>query len=304
MAMHLNLLIAISLLCWSTWGLFDKKALDDAGHLDVLLFQHFFYLLEVPLGWLLISWLNHGSWQISSQTWFWTALGTLASSTATLFYLIAMSRAEASFVLGITAGYPLVVQLLAKIFLHEPLVPERLWGSLLVGLGVALIGSTSSAKTGTSAESVASKSRKHKIVLLMCLLATLLWGATGLFDKKALFYDEPFKVFYSRSIWDAVFLAALLVIYRRRGYKIAWSNSTAWKYSSLSAFCLSLGTLTYMFAMTMATASYVIVITGCYPLLMYLGAVIFLKEKLSKMRLAGVIFVVLGGLMVQNTQSQ
>jgi drug/metabolite transporter (DMT)-like permease len=58
-----------------------------------------------------------------------------------------------------------------------------------------------------------------------------------------------------------------------------------------------------MFAMTMATASYVIVITGCYPLFMYLFAMLFLKEKLDKLRVLGVLLVVLGGLMVQTTQS-
>ncbi len=310
--MHLNLLIAISLLCWSTWGLFDKKALQGAGHLDVLLFQHCFYLLEVPAGWLLLSYLNHNSWHIRPETWMWAALGTLSSSSATLFYLIAMSRAEASFVLGITAGYPLVVQILAFFYLHEALVPERLFGSVLVGLGVALVGSSAVATTNNvlptsdeDAEADAAKNKgNHKLVLLMCLLATILWGATGLFDKKALDFDEPLRVYYARAIWDAVLLAVMLLVYRRIKYKIAWGSAVAWKYSTLSAFCLALGTLTYMFAMTMATASYVIVITGCYPLLMYMGAVIFLKEKLSKMRLAGVILVVLGGLLVQNTQSQ
>ena len=95
----------------------------------------------------------------------------------------------------------------------------------------------------------------------------------------------------------------MLLVFRLINYKVAYKSPKAWKYSGFSSICLSLGTLSYMFAMTMATASYVIVITGCYPLLMYLGAVIFLKEKLSKMRLAGVILVVGGGLMVQNTQA-
>jgi len=61
--------------------------------------------------------------------------------------------------------------------------------------------------------------------------------------------------------------------------------------------------VSYLFAMTMASVSYVIVITGCYPLFMYLFAVIFLKERLSKMRIGGMALVIIGGLLVQNTQS-
>jgi len=291
----LNVLIAISLLCWSTWGLFDKKALEGAGHLDVLLFQHIYYLLEVPVIWLILNLLYQGGWTVAPLVWLWTGLGSLSSSGGMLFYLVAMARAEASFVLGITAAYPLIVQIFAYFFLHEALVPERLLGSLLVGIGVGLVGS--------SARSHETSKKHHKTTLLMCLIATLLWGVTGLFDKKALGLDLPFKIYYARCVWDAVILALMLLVFRLINYKVAYKSPKAWKYSGFSSICLSLGTLSYMFAMTMATASYVIVITGCYPLLMYLGAVIFLKEKLSKMRLAGVILVVGGGLMVQNTQA-
>ena len=290
----LNVLIAISLLCWSTWGLFDKKALESAGHLDVLLFQHIYYLIEVPIGWLILCLLYKGGWVISPGVWLWTGFGSMSSSGGMLFYLVAMTKAEASFVLGITAAYPLIVQVLAHIFLHEALVPERMVGSVLVGIGVSLVGS--------SAHNKSSSPQHYKTVLLMCLLATLLWGVTGLFDKKALELDLPFKVYYARCVWDAAILVVMLVCFKIINYKVAYKSAKAWKYSGFSSICLSLGTLSYMFAMTMATASYVIVITGCYPLLMYLGAVIFLKEKLSKLRLAGVILIVAGGLLVQKTQ--
>lgn len=291
----LNVLIAISLFCWSTWGLFDKKALEAAGHLDVLLFQHIYYLLEVPIGWLLLNLLYQSGWTIGPGVWFWTALGSLSSSGGMLFYIVAMARAEASFVLGITAAYPLIVQVLAHVFLHEALVPERMVGSVLVGIGVGLVGSSSASKE--------SNKKSQKLVLLMCLMATLLWGVTGLFDKKALELDLPFKIYYARCVWDAAILAVMLLIFRLINYKVAYRSPKAWKYSGFSSICLSLGTLSYMFAMTMATASYVIVITGCYPLFMYLGAVIFLKEKLSKLRLAGVVLIVAGGLLVQNTKA-
>jgi len=68
--------------------------------------------------------------------------------------------------------------------------------------------------------------------------------------------------------------------------------------------CLILGTSTYLFALKMSTASYVIVITGCYPLFTYIFTLLFLKEKMQKWRLAGIIGIVIGGLLVQSTQSQ
>lgn len=54
--------------------------------------------------------------------------------------------------------------------------------------------------------------------------------------------------------------------------------------------------------MRLASLSYVSVITGCYPLFMYLFAIIFLKERVNERRITGMGLVVIGGLMVQFTQ--
>lgn len=334
----LNALISVCLLCWSTWGIFDKKALEAARHIDVLIFQHLFYVLEVPLIFLLLGYLYPQGWSISPPVWGWTLLGSGISSLAMLFYLVAMSRAEASFVLGITAAYPLVVQVFAFFLLHEALVPERVLGSVLIGLGVAFIGSSAAEKIEDEKEVLpdsgsqeseeseqeiplvsvppgsllrqertarveAGRKRKNRNqVLALCCLATLAWGMTGLFDKKALLIEPPFKVYFARCAWDAVILAVMLAGAYLMKQKIQWRATRAWKYSLFSSLCLSFGTISYMFAMTMASASYIIVITGCYPLFMYLFAILFLKEKLRKARLIGVLLVVGGGLLVQETQ--
>ena len=302
--MSLNLLVAVCLACWSTWGILDKKALEAAKHLDVLLFQHCIYLIEIPISFGVIIALYHG-FTMNAETWLWTGLGSAISTLATLFYLLALSKAEASYVLGITASYPIFVQFFACAFLGETLVNERLAGSILVVSGVTLIGWSKQAHHPTMIDKSHAEQRRHKlIVLLVCALATLAWGLTGLFDKKSVMLDAPFKVYFARCAWDALILIVMLVVFKAVKHKVGYKNRRAWKYSFWSAFCLSLGTISYLVAMGMSTASYVIVITGCYPLFMYLFAMIFLKERVSKMRLTGMILVVAGGLMVQATQNQ
>lgn len=296
----LNGLIAICLACWSTWGIFDKKALEAARYLDVIVFQHIIYVVEIPIVFWILTLLYPHGWTIDTGVWGWTLLGSLASSIATLIYLIAMSKAEASFVLGITAAYPLVVQVLAQFVLKEDLVPMRILGSILISAGVAFIGSTDHKQ----ADDLDQDAPVHKksVVLLLCLVATLCWGTTGLFDKKSLLLDDAFKVYFARCVWDVLILVCFMATAFILKHKFSWTARRAWKYSFLSSLCLSLGTVAYMFAMTMASASYVIVITGCYPLFMYFCAIFFLKEKIKKSRLIGVTLVVLGGLLVQQTQ--
>jgi hypothetical protein len=42
---------------------------------------------------------------------------------------------------------------------------------------------------------------------MLCLVATLCWGTTGLFDKKSLLLDQAFKVYFARCAWDVLILA-------------------------------------------------------------------------------------------------
>lgn len=302
--MQLNLLVAICLACWSTWGIFDKKALEAANHLDVLLFQHIVYLVEIPITFCLLIFLYHGI-AIEPAVWFWTGIAAGVSSAAMLFYLVAMSKAEASYVLGITASYPVFVQFFAWYYLHEPLIGERILGSLCVFVGVALIGLSKQALREDSANMTARQQRHEKIfVLALCALATIFWGLSGLFDKIAVTIGLPFKIYYARCLWDALICLLMYLTYRTIKYKVQFNSPRAWKYSCLSALCLSLGTISYLFAMRMTSLSYVSVITGCYPLFMYLFAVIFLKERMSERRITGMGFVVIGGLMVQFTQGK
>lgn len=294
--MTLNLLIVVCLACWSAWGIFDKKSLETGSHLDVLLFQHIFYLAEIPFLVILLNALNPMGWPIAPETWFLALASSIVSSMAMLFYLMALSRSEASYVLGITAGYPVVAQLLASIFLRETVVATRLLGSVLVCTGVAMIGASRSK----------AKDAHHPglIDLAFCLLATVCWGFTGLIDKTALMHADTLRFYFARCLSDVVFLGLFALGLTMIKHQVVWSNRTTWKFCGFSALCLILGTSTYLFALKMSTASYVIVITGCYPLFTYIFTLLFLKEKMQKWRLAGIIGIVIGGLLVQSTQSQ
>jgi uncharacterized membrane protein len=89
----------------------------------------------------------------------------------------------------------------------------------------------------------------------------------------------------------------------RNGDKINLRKSGMWKYCALSAVCLAFGGFSYLSAMKLLPASYVISITSCYPVIMYVLAVRFLKERFSMARFAGIALVVLGGTLVHFTHS-
>lgn len=295
MAFELNALILITLVCWGFWGIFDKLALKEAHQLDVVLIMYLIYIPSIPVVWAACNHLTPG-WQPSSALIAWTALAALCHTVSLLAYMHAMSKAEASFVLGITAAYPLVLQFFAVAMLGESLVAERLLGAVLIGLGVFAIGASN--------ERQETSRRADRWVMAACIaLATLGWGAVGIFDKKAVSIAHPLQVYLGQISWDVVYLVFLLVYLKACGHQIQLGRRRTWKFCALSSACLMLGAWTFLAALAKSTASYVIVITGCYPLLMYCFAIWFLKEKFNRARAGGIALVVAGGLLVQLTQN-
>jgi len=135
----LNAFILITILLWGAWGIFDKKALESASPRDVFLIL---LLCDIPLVALAaaIAHLSGQSLTASGGTLFWTMLSALTMTASSVVYLIALEKSEASYVLGITASYPLMAQLTAIFFLGEPLVPARFAGSVLIVAGVTAVG--------------------------------------------------------------------------------------------------------------------------------------------------------------------
>jgi drug/metabolite transporter (DMT)-like permease len=291
----LNVLIIITIICWGIWGILDKKALEGSNSRDVLLMLYSSYIIQLPIFGL---WLNATlGWHLKPELFYWTGIAAVTYTVAAIAYLTAMDLSEASYVLGITASYPIILQFLAVLVLGEQLVFMRIVGAALIGLGVFAIGFSGE-------KSQQNMDRRQRTTMITCvILATLCWGCWGLFDKKALALGQPLEVYFVQILWDLVLLIIVAGIFRMQGHKPNLRLKRPWLFALLSATCIAIGAWTYLCAMSISTASYVIVITGCYPLLMYLFALLFLKEKFNRIRFAGIALVVFGGILVQLTQA-
>lgn len=291
----LNTLIFTSILSWGAWGIFDKRALQHGSAAAALII---IYTLCIPIAAITLCVLNitQPGWCLPWQTVCWAGCAAVSQYIAAAAYLKAMSKAEASFVLGITAGYPLIMQLCSMFILGERLVGERFLGGALIGLGVLFIG-------GSVKFSREHFAKNDKSVLGWIVVATLLWGLIGIFDKKAVGFAGPGEAYLAKCLCNIPLLLLTLCLKQSREALPSLRNLNLWKFCLGSALCLIVGNLSYLQAMTLAPASYVIVITGCYPIVMYLFALLFLKERLNFMRLSGVATVVVGGILAQASQS-
>lgn len=347
--------ILITLFCWGIWGISDKKALSYVGQEDVILRLYIISFFFIPVAFFCLQHFQPG-WSLTPEILIWSGLASGSYMIAMLAYMTAMSETEASYVLGITAAYPLIFQIVATIFLGEQLLPQRMAGALIIAFGLFFIGwsgetskektkATSAAEvevkeTSASKQSLASsynptpasmigsqsgvhpahaegsqspavnsetpknaaKSGVNKKTIICLVIATLTWGVYGIFDKKAVNIATPLVIYFAKTLWDiASFFIVWPIMIKRK--KIDWKQKQSWGFAAISEFALAIGAFTYLSALSRTTASYVITITGCYPLLMYLFALLLLKEKFNKMRFLGIILVVAGGIVVQLTES-
>jgi len=354
----LNGLVLICLACWGIWGIFDKKALAFASNRDVLFAMLVCQLPQVPLCLLMLNHFHPG-WQVSGPLIYYCALGAIVYVISMVSYVTAMSRAEAGYVLGFTAGYPLVAQLLAVFILGEKLVPGLMLGGALIAAGVFSVGLTGekhgndgkkealedglderqgvflnlrhegneepfplSAPSSTSSVAVlerpvqtditgktittpakTNESTFSRLVVPVCVvLATLTWGIKGLFDKIAVGMAPPLVVYFVELVLNLATIIPFCLYFLIARKRPQLQAREAWIFTGLSTVTLAIGGWAYLAALGMASASYVITITGCYPLLMYGFTILFLKERFNATRLFGIALIVIGGICVQLTQ--
>jgi uncharacterized membrane protein len=291
----LDLYVFGTLCCWSVWGIFDKKALNTSSHAGVLLRLYVMSMWETPLIYAYMF-VTNPSFKIPDSVWFWTFWAALSQLLSFAAYLVALSITDASLVLGVTAAYPIITQLLAVVFLREAFVAGRLVGAIAIGLGVFAIGSS-----GASSSTRLSKDQSLKVMVCM-VLATVGWGVWGILDKLAVSGGTALETWLAECIWELSIVMVAFALCRMRGYKVELANRPAWFFAFLSALSLAIGRFTFLCALNMSSASYVLTITGCYPLLMYFLAVLFLQEKFDRVRFLGILLVVAGAIVVQLTQ--
>jgi drug/metabolite transporter (DMT)-like permease len=282
-----NLMVALVILSWGIAGIFDKKALENGSLRSVFLT---FGLFNLPLAAILLVVLTcfYPHWHLSAGTILWESADAAASMIAIATYYYAMSRSEASYVLAITAGYPLVGALLAIPLLGEPFSLLLVAAALAVSAGVAIVGCSDGGQTQKLA-------RSERFSVVACVLvSTILWGLLGIFQKQSLHYGQPLESMLAMAAGKSIFVAAALLFMLRGKQPLGLRNLRTWQFTWLSGFLVALGNVSYITALATLPAGYMVVITACYPIVMYVFALILLREKVNYLRMLGIALVVTG----------
>lgn len=229
---------------------------------------------------------------ISFTALIWFALlGVLYFSLARnlLFWgiqVVGTSKASA-----ISASYPLFTVILAVTILEESLTIKIITGTLLVVGGLFLILN----KNGKTSVTVKTRALGY----IFSLASALCYGCGMVINKWGVSKLTTPLVGSTISLaFGCLMLSLVLLI---RGFNITLSeNKKGIRFILIAGFLSGFGQISLFFAMSMASATIVSVLSGTYPLFTLLAVHFFFQrlEKNTPFLMIGCLLVVIGGIFI------
>ena len=137
-----------------------------------------------------------------------------------------------------------------------------------------------------------------KVVFLLALSGMVCWGIAPIFAKIALKNIDPLSGLVLRTIFAASVVSGWVIVSGSFS-KVTSIPSGSWWLIAVEALLATLvGDLAYYAAIKKGDVSLVTIIMSSSPLITILGAVLFLGEQITLLRMVGASFVILGIILI------
>ena len=210
------------------------------------------------------------------------------------FYFLSQERIGVSRAFPIAMSYPLLVYFLAVVFLGEPVIPQRVFGAVIILIGVIMI---------TRAEQDEEKIDKRwdksdiRMGIILAFLVFFSWAASdvifqfgleGVGAAEANFY----RVFAASLILVPVFLLTL------RGERSFPSRRTTGYALLVGIMALGFSLITYSFGVKFVGVTVTVLIIASAPMFTAPLSALVLDEDVNRNVAIGTILTIIGVLMV------
>lgn len=271
-----------------------KKIDDRLGILNIVVSRVW---VSIPLAYL-FSVASTGTANISiplEAMWPLAAsmiIGVLLGDT---MYFLSQQRIGVARAFPIVMSYPLVVYLMAAIWLEEAIILQRIAGAVIVTLGVILIS-----RAETSEESYDSSrwtARDRKIGLLLAFLTIIFWAAGDVVFQYGLIGVDVADANLFRMIVATIILVPVFLTSLRGPVKLPSKGLAGIAIiAGLLGFGLSL--ILYSYAVKFVGATITSVIIASAPIVTAPLSAIYLNEDVNKAVALGTLLTILGIILV------
>ena len=225
---------------------------------------------------------------ISNKTLIFLILSGLATGGSWLCYFKALQLGDVNKVVPIDKSSTILTMILAFIFLNEKITINMVIGMIGIAIGTYLM---------IQKKEKAEKIVKRKAWLIYALLSALFASLTSILGKVGIENVESNLGTAIRTIVVLV-MAWIIVFATKKQRDIKKIDKRSLIFLILSGVATGASWLCYYKALQDGLASIVVPIDKLSILVTVLFAYIFLKEKLSKKSLLGLILIVVGTLLL------
>ena len=271
----------------------QKLALNGMSVASMILFS---ILIALPMfGVVLVYIITTGEfWTIPPEHWLFGILGSTFGQIGYYTYVEAVKRGPISIVSSLTATYPVMVAIVAIVFLSE--IP-----TLFQGVGVIIVTSSMVALSYFHGKAEDKKVKASGKYLAICVLTMLMWAFWAIFTKFALEGEDGMSNLAFLSVYTFVIPPVTLAYYKVTSVKLRtiWPKwGMAVKIAIVSSIVGNLAYFLEITAVDNGPAPVVFPLIASSPVVVILLAYAFLKERLSKKEWLLAACVVVGIVLV------
>jgi transporter family protein len=201
-----------------------------------------------------------------------------------IFYFQSIVAGPITIVGTLSAAYPALTVLFARVFLGEALQAVQYFGVLLV------IGGCIGLSYGPSQPGVAAAVQKRWIPL--AATALLLWGTAQTIVKWS--YGLPKANEANLALFNTIGGALTLGVYGILRGRQGRHSSREWIKSFLPMGMMAAGDLCVIIASRVGPISLVTPISGAYPVVTLIFAAMVLREKITVLQYVNVVLIIVG----------
>lgn len=209
-------------------------------------------------------------------------------------YFYSQERIGVARAFPIAMSYPLLVYLLAALFLDEPVIPQRVLGAFVVVLGVIMIART---EQGESKSTNRWSDDELRIGLVLAFLVLVCWALSDVIFQFGLIGVAPAEANFYRVLAASLILVPIF-LYSFRGERTIPSRRAVLFSLITGIVGLGLSLVTYSYAVKFVGATVTSLIVAAAPMFTAPLSAIYLDEDVNKRVAIGTILTIIGVFMV------
>ena len=211
------------------------------------------------------------------------------------FYYLSQERIGVARAFPIVMSYPLVVYLMAALFLEESIILQRIIGVFIVVIGVALIARSEHADDSVHNERWTNRDRK--IGLIFAFTTIIMWAASDVIFQFGVVSVGAAEANYFRMLVASIIFVPIFIFSLKGGRSLP-SRRISGIAMITGILGIGLSLIVYSYAIKLVGATITSVLVASAPVITAPLSIIYLRENVNKNVGIGTILTIIGILLV------